>query len=214
MKILIVDGHIIYSRGLKLLIEENPEFSVTAEVLTLHELVEQLDSNKPDVVLINKSFPVNDLKQIFAILNKLKDEIHTICIMYDASENSIHEFLTSGVKAVLWKKSTVDNLHEAILAVASGELFIEIPQSRIGSKIIEHAHNVHFVESNFGDLSAREYEVLKLFAQGLTYKGIGEVLHISPRTVETHKNHILAKLSLHSVTDMVKYAIKHDLIEL
>jgi two-component system response regulator NreC len=214
VNVLIVDSHIIYRNGLKLLIEKNPDFKVSGEASTLPEMVEQLDCNKPDVVLINKSFPVSELHQMFAVLNKLKDEISTICITNDASENTIRECLEQGVKAVLWKKSTVEILREAILTVASGELFVELPFTRIGSKIIEHAHNAHFGESNFGELSDREYEVLKLFARGLTYKGIGEVLHISPRTVESHKNHILSKLRLHSVTDMVKYAIKHELIEL
>lgn len=214
IKILIVDSHLIYRSGLKLIIEKNPEFIVTGEVSSPKELFEHIEKNRPDVLLVNKYFPINYLHQIFKSINNEFKEIQTICITKEASESAILEYLKYDVKGILWKESTIENLKEAILTVASGEVFIERPVSRISSKIIEHAHNAHFEESNFKDLTEREFEVLKLFSEGLTYKGIGDVLHISPRTVESHKNHILSKLDLKSVTDMVKYAIKHDLIEL
>jgi DNA-binding NarL/FixJ family response regulator len=120
--------------------------------------------------------------------------------------------MKSGADGILGKNNTADQLFEAIDVVISGEKYINGPVSKITSKVLHHADD--YDKRDFAGLSERETDVMKLFAAGYSYKEIGIQLHISPRTVETHKNNILSKLELESLADMIKYAIRHELIEL
>ena len=122
--------------------------------------------------------------------------------------------MINGAKGIIWKDSTSDQLLEAVDTILAGDRYLNIPEALITKQVIQHAYEEHSGEYNFDDLTNREQEVLKHFARGLSYKEIGLSLGISPRTVESHKNNILAKLDLSSVNEMIKYAIKHNLIKL
>ena len=213
-KILIVDDYNIFRSGLKLILENHTNFEVAGEALNPDELFKQLENIQPDVIVINLMLPQ---KHIFSITKKLAGkhpDIPLILLTVGANEFIILECVVNGARGILWKESTTEQLIEAINTVAAGERYLNIPESKMVSKIIKHAHNDEFDENNFSEISDREQDVLKLFANGYSYKKIGEELNISPRTVESHKNNILSKLNLQSVTEMIKYAIKHNLIEM
>jgi DNA-binding NarL/FixJ family response regulator len=197
-----------------LIIESHPEFKVTGEANAPEELFELLKHEKPDVLVIDLVVPQNKISQVIKIINEEYPELRCVLLIPGDLEPKILECMNNGVHGILRKESSAEQLVEAVASVAAGEAYIELPLSRMKSKIIQHIHNEHAEHINFTELTEREYEVLKLFAEGLTYKEIGNQLFISPRTVETHKNNILNKLELKSVADMIKYAIKHELINL
>jgi len=212
--VIIADEYIIFRSGLKLIIDNHSEFKVIGEASTSLELFDLLKRERPDVVVINLAVTQNLNISIPKKCIEKYPEISFVLLTSGEIQADILEFLNSGSHAILMKESDPKQLIEAISVVISGEPYIKLPVSRIKSKIIQHAHNDHFDSHDFSGLTNREQEVLKLFSEGCTYKEIGNKLFISPRTVESHKNNILNKLELKSVTDMVKYAIKHEIINL
>lgn len=214
ISVIIVDDFYVFREGLKLLLEKQDKIKVTAEVNNIGELPNVLKNNTYDVIFINLvNKPVEILEEI-SLFIKNRPELSFILLTGKVVNHSIFDCIEHGVHGILNIDSKADEMHSAVLSVAAGESFIELPLSRMKSKIIQHIHNEHAEHLNRTELTEREYEVLKLFAEGLTYKEIGNQLFISPRTVETHKNNILNKLELNSLADMIKYAIKHEVINL
>lgn len=213
VKIFLFDDNNIYRKGLKLLLNRKPGYRVEGEAGNSEELFNALEFCVPDLIIINTSLLPVELNKIFL---KLNGDYNTpfICFVVNDSKSGLFEYMKFGASGILSKENTTEQLFEAIDTVVSGEKYLHGPVSRITSKIIQHAHNAHFDSHDFSELSDREIEVLKRFANGFSYKEIGLQLHISPRTVETHKNNILSKLGLLTTADMIKYAIRHELIDL
>ena len=214
IKLLIVDDYNIFRSGLKLILESHKNFEVVGEALNSDELFKILENIRPDVIVMNLMLPQKHIFSITKKLSKKYPDIPFVLLTVGADEFIILECVINGASGILWKESTAEQLITAINTVASGERYLDIPESKITAKIIQHAHNNNFQNHDFSELSEREQQVIKLFAEGHSYKTISEQLNISTRTVESHKNNILTKLELNSVVDMVKYAIKHNLIEL
>lgn len=213
-KLLIVDDYNIFRSGLRLVLEKHINFEVVGEALNPKELYDLLVKVHPDVIVLNLMLPQKHILSITKKLFKKYPNIPFILLTFGALEYVILECVVNGARGILWKESTSEQLIEAIETVVSGERYLDIPESKMTTKIIQHAHNNHFKNHDFSELTEREQEVLKLFAEGYSYKYIADRLNISPRTVESHKNNILIKLELDSIVAMVKYAIKHGLIDL
>jgi two-component system response regulator NreC len=211
IKILIVDDHKILRKGLKLILNKKQGYRVVGEAEYATELFSGIAMSSPDLLIISNSLPSVELETIF---QKLKEEysIPFICLIVNLRQPGILECVKSGAGGILGKNNTVDQIFKAIDVVISGEKYIDGRVSKITSKILHHDDN--YDKRNFTGLSDRETDVMKLFAKGYSYKEIGIQLHISPRTVETHKNNILSKLGLVSLADMIIYAIRNELIEL
>ena len=212
--ILILDDYNIFRYGLKMIIESNPDLKVIGEVVNADDLFGILDSQKPNVLLINLTLQLQYVLSVIVKIIKYYPDIPIVLLTAGATESLILECINSGVQGILRKDSDQNHLIAAISTVAAGERYLQIPESRIKSKIIQYAFTKHGNNHTFSSLTKRETEVLKLFAEGLTYKEVANRLKISSRTVESHKNNILMKLELRSITDIVKYAISHNLIEI
>jgi DNA-binding NarL/FixJ family response regulator len=214
VSVIIVDDCPIIREGLKLLLTKHEYIKVAAEVNNIAELSDELKNNIPDVIFINLvNKPIEILKEI-NVFNSKNPGLSCVLLTSYEVNHALLDCVEHGVHGILNSDCNADEMHSAILSVVAGEPFINLPFTRIKSKIIQHIHNKHAEQINVMKLTEREYEVLKLFAQGLTYKEIGNKIFISPRTVETHKNNILNKLEMKSVVEMIKYAIKHELINL
>ena len=211
-EIILVDGFNIFGKGLQLLIERGDEFNVRV-ASSSEELFLLLDVQKPDVVIINLLLPRAEVVSICKKINTEHARLNFIVIAAKDDEYTVLECVFNGAKGVIWSDTTSEELTEAIKKVISGDRYLKIPESQILKQVVQHAYEKHWDESKLHELSSREEEVLKLFVKGLSYKEIAANLTISPRTVESHKNNILSKLELSSVNEMIKYAIKHGLIE-
>ena len=213
VKVLIVDDHKIYRRGLKLFVESNVKFKVSKEVSNIDELFIELEYAIPDLLFINvrrqNKTQINRLHQLATNF----PGIPIVFILINIPEKQFIEFVGNSPYGLLWRESNPDHIFKAINKVLKKEQYFDIPEPEMASKIIEHAYYKHSDLHDFSELSEREQEVFKLFVNGFSYKAIGEKLFISPRTVESHKNNILAKLEMDSLSAMIKYAIKHNLID-
>lgn len=214
IKVLLVDDYNIFRSGLKHILQEREDIEIIGEVSGPEELTSILKNRKTDVIVLNLMLPARKVISISKRLSKNHPRIPFILLTFGANEYLILECLIKGASGILWKESTTEQLVDAIKTVVKGQKYLNIPESKITSNILQHARNNHFDIHDFSELSEREQQVLTLFAEGYSYKYIADQLNISPRTVESHKNNILSKLELETTIDMVKYAIKHGLIEI
>lgn len=213
-KILIVDDYNIFRKGLKLLIEGYENFEVVGEASGATDLFILLKEVVPDVIVMDIMLPQKSVISISKKLHREYPKIPFIITTVNVIEYTILECVINGASGFLWKESTPDELITAIRTVASGQRFFKIPVSNLPVADTGYNHKELIQEVKFPELSERELEVLKNFAEGLSYRQIAQKMNISPRTVESHKNNILEKLNLKSTVDLIKYAIKNHLIEL
>lgn len=217
IKVLLVDDHQIVRDGIFALLIKEHEIEIVGEASNGDELFEKLKFIKPDIIILDISLPKMSGIEIAGILSKDYPQIRIIVFSSYTDEETIFKSIRAGAKGFLPKDSMREDLVEAIKKVNQGFEYLseKIPNTILMDYIKKSGHQEEkFNNSKLGSLTKREREILKLIAEGMSYKEIGNELFISVRTVETHKNNILQKLELKSTIDLVKFAIKNDLIDL
>ena len=216
IKIVLVDDHQIVRDGIKSLLEGESEIEILGEASNGKELFALLETIKPNILLLDISLPDMSGIEITKKLNEIYPKINILILSMYTNEEFILNALKSGAKGYLPKNSTRDELIEAIFAVYQGqEYYSEEVSSIMLSSFIKKAKSPLDEEPKKEvKLSVREIEILRMCAEGSANQEIASSLRISIRTVESHKNHIMQKLELRTVADMIKYAIKNNIIEL
>jgi two-component system response regulator NreC len=214
IKIGIYDEHKLVQEGLCLLLQGVNDIEVVLTVTTKQQLAEGLNSSIIHVLIVNihsvNTAIMNLLMQTSIISPKLK----ILVISANNEEEVILKTIKSGAKGFLAKDTGKKELLEAIYALRNGHDYY--------SNSITHLllnKYISKLKSDKGDtgtknLSTREIEIVKLWGESFTNNEIADQLFISVRTVESHKNHIMQKLNLKTSVDLVKFAIKNNLIEL
>lgn len=215
IKIFLVDDHQIVRDGIKALLKADNNIEIIGEASNGKELYEILEQRKPNIILLDINLP--DILGI-DIARKLNDEIpdlKIIMLSMHMNEEFISNSIEAGAKGYLPKTTTQKELLEAVHKVYNGGEYYNddvssimlksyIKRTQSASKEKEEKHVV---------LTKRETEILKNFAEGLSNKEIADKLFISIRTVESHKNNIMQKLELKSTVELVKYAIRNNIID-
>ncbi len=217
IKVLLVDDHQIVRDGIFALLIKEDDIEIVGEAGNGDELFEKLKFVKPDIIILDISLPKMSGIEIAGILRKDFPELRIIVFSSYTDEETIFKSIRAGAKGFLPKDSMRDDLVEAIKKVHLGFEYLseKIPNTILMDYIKKSGSTEDkYNNTKLGNLTKREREILKLVADGLSYKEIGAELFISVRTVETHKNNILQKLELKSTIDLVKFAIKNDLIDL
>src|SRR5665213_791685 len=211
IKILLADDHQIVREGLRALVTAQDGMSVVGESPNGRDAIERAHELKPDVVVMDIGMP--DLNGIEATRRILADNPR--CKIVGLSMHSDRRFLTemlkAGATAYLLKDSAFEELAAAIRAVTAGQVYLS---PRIADAVVDgylHGTDSARQPSAFAVLTSREREVLQLVAEGLATKQIAAALHVSVKTVETHRRQIMEKLDLHSVAELTKYAIREGL---
>ncbi len=217
IKVLLVDDHQIVRDGIFALLIKEREIEIVGEASNGDDLFEKLKFIKPNIIILDISLPKMSGIEIAEILTKDYPDIHIIIFSSYTDEETIYKSIRAGAKGFLPKDSVRGDLVEAIKKVNQGFEYLskKIPNTIIIDYIKNSENKKNkYNNSKLSNLTKREKEILKLIADGLSYKEIGEKLFISVRTVETHKNNMLQKLDLKSTIDLVKFAIKNELINL
>jgi len=188
------------------------EFEVLKECSAVFELMEIKNSNTPDVIIIDRNLPsINDVDPISMIHNWNKSL--RLLVLSDSQSPAIAiKTLQNGAAGFVSRMDNSESLIQGIKRVHLGERFISpmINDGLLDSVI----SGVTFGELEDERISSREKEILNLIIEGKSYKEIGNILFISTRTVETHRNNIMRKLGLTSQIDIIKYAFKNGMISL
>lgn len=217
IKVLIVDDHRIVRQGIHSLLEDCQWIEVVGESQDGSDMLRMIRHYPVDVILLDINLP--GLSGI-DLLRKLKSQpetspIEVIILSMFTQEEYILDAIKAGAKGYLPKNTSRNELLEAIRAVSEGqEYFSPLISGILLKSIVKEKQDDQQSDRPEDVLSKREIEILILFAKGFSNAEIADKLFISIRTVESHKNHILQKLGLRNNVDLVKYAIKHKLVEL
>lgn len=214
IKVILVDDHAIVRDGIKALISTD-EIVVINEASSAKDFFSMLKIEQPNVAVLDISLP--DISGI-EITKRLSDEypeIKVIILSMHLNEDFIFNAVKAGAMSYLPKNTNPKELINAIHEVAAGnDYFSEQVSNIILKSYIKKAKTNDDEKLTESALSKRELEILKLFVEGKSNKEIADMLFISCRTVESHKNHIMQKLELKSTVELIKFAIKNNIIEI
>jgi len=212
ISILLADDHAIIRAGLRLLLERHDDLRVVGEAGNGREAVEMAESLKPDVAVIDVAMPL--LNGIEATQRICSGETSTqvVILSMHSDESYVLRALKAGARAYILKESAEDDLIRAVRSVSAGKSFFSPAISRmLLDDYVRQAASKGIVDS-YDLLTPREKELLQLIAEGKTNKEIAALLSLSPFTVETHRARILQKLNLHSVPQLIIYAVRKGIV--
>ena len=212
IRILLADDHNILREGIRLMLERQPGFSVVAEAADGREALDLMQQHRPNVVVMDIAMPgLNGIEATRRIVEKHPGASVIILSMH-FDESYIIRSLKAGARAYLLKDALKSELIAAIQAAAQGKSFFSPKISRILQEDYMQALNRKDFEDSYELLTDREREILQLVAEGKTNKEIAALLNLSLYTVDTHRTHILQKLNLHSVPEVILYAVRKGII--
>lgn len=216
IKIILVEDHQIVRDGIKSLLANSIDIEIVNEAENAYELFEILKTDLPDIILLDISLPTMSGIEIAKILSRDFPSIKILMLSMYTSEDFVFNALKAGIKGYLPKNITRDELILAVNEVYKGnEYFSKSISDTILKSYINNAKlNAKRSSEKLDNLTLREKEILRYVAEGYNNNDIVERLNISIRTVETHKTNIMKKLELHNVVELVKFAIKNNIIEI
>ena len=212
IRIVIADDHTIMRKGLRLLLERQPNITVVGEASDGRECVELAQAEKPDVVVMDLAMPnLNGIEAARQIVGQ-NPAIAVAVLSMHSDESYVIRALKAGARAYLLKDSAESDLIGAIKALSDGKSFFSPAISRLLVEDYMRALERKGVEDSYELLSTREREILQLLAEGKSNKEVAAMLNLSLYTVETHRTHILQKLNLHTVPELILYAVRKGII--
>src|ERR1035441_5082659 len=214
-RILLVDDHHVVRRGVAGVIEDaRPEWEVCGEASTGREAVAAAAGLKPDVVVMDISMP--DMNGLEATREILKNNPGTEVLILSVHESDqiVHDVLAAGARGYILKQDAGTDLIAALEAVRLHRLFFTARVSEVVlSGYLGRAAAGTLPDAPFSRLSPRELQIVQLVAESKSNKEVSNILHLSVKTVESHRAHIMEKLGIHSVTELVRYAIRNNIVE-
>ncbi len=212
IRILIADDHTVVRDGLRALLERQPDMEVVAEAGDGRECVQLAEKHLPDVIMMDVAMP--EMNGIEAARRILAATTATAVVMLSMhqDESYVLRSLRAGAKGYLLKDSPREDVLAAVRAAAAGRSFLSRRISLMLQEDYMQQLESKGLEDSYELLTSREREILQLLAEGKANKEVAAVLNISLTTVETHRGHILQKLSLHSTADLILYAVRKKII--
>lgn len=214
MRIFLTDDHHVFRHGIAALMENSTEFEVAGQAANAREMLEKLPNTRVDVLLLDIDMPEMGGLEAMPIIKANFPDLNVLVFSMYEDEQHVLTMLRNGAKGYILKSTRWNELVTAIRTVAAGDTFLASEISSSLLKVLEnndsHAEQVPTPDIPLTD---REIEVLKLVAKGMTNQQISERMNISPRTVDTHRRHIMEKLDLHNAAALSHYAAKSGLMD-
>jgi DNA-binding NarL/FixJ family response regulator len=208
IRILLADDHAVVRQGFKMILDAQPDMEIVGEAANGREAVDLAERLRPDVVVMDVAMP--ELNGIEATRRLASSVPHARVVALSMHKDSVYvrEILRAGARGYLLKDSGAADLVAAIHAVASGESYLS---PAVSNAVLDDYRRI--ATNPIDLLTSREREVLQLLAEGKTNKEIAGVLNLSVYTVEAHRGRIMEKLNLHSIGELVLFAVRNGLIE-
>ena len=211
IRVFLADDHAVLRAGLKMLIDAQPDMQVVGEAENGEEAVERVVGLKPDIALLDVNMPKLDGLEALRRLKAASSQAKVLILsMYD-DEGYLRRALETGASGYILKNAADSELMAALRAAARGEVYVYpslthlLVNRYLGREESKSAPSVV-------ELTEREVEVLRLLAEGHTSEQVGQRLALSAKTVDTYKARVMEKLGLRSRVDLVRYALRHGLL--
>jgi DNA-binding NarL/FixJ family response regulator len=209
LRILVVDDHAVVRRGVRSLLESHEGWEVCGEATTGRDAVEQSRRLRPDVVVMDLSLPeLNGLDATRQILKDAPDTEVLVLTMHH-SEELARDVLQAGARGYVLKSDADENLITAVDSLRQHKPFLT---STVTEFVLDGYVRRGDAAQEDPALTAREREIIQLVAEGQSNKAAATTLGISVKTIEAHRANIMRKLHLHSVSDLVRYAIRNKIV--
>jgi DNA-binding NarL/FixJ family response regulator len=212
VSLLVADDHEIVRRGIRVLIQEQPGWQIAAEATDGRDAVTKATEFQPDVAILDITMPsLNGIDAAMQIA-KLSPRTKVLILTIHESEQLSRKALDAGARGYILKTDAAFDLITAVSSLMSNKTFFT-------PKVAEMVLSGYLGKGPTGSedaplrITAREREVVQLLAEGKTSREAATVLEIGVKTVETHRSNILRKLNCHSVTDLVRYAVRNDIVQ-
>lgn len=212
IRILIADDHGIVRKGLRLQLEQSPDFQVVGEAADGREAARMAEELKPDVVVMDIAMPNLNGIQATAQIVKRNPHIAVIILSMHSDESYLMRTLAAGAKGYLLKDTAEVDLYRAVQSVAQGKSFFS---PAIANTLLEdymRQLQQRGLQDSYDLLTEREKEIFQLLAEGKSNKEVATTLNLSTSTVETHRTRLMQKLDLHSSAEIVLYAVRKKII--
>jgi len=212
IRILIADDHAIIRRGLRTLLEHEPGLQVVAEASDGREAIEAAKRERPHVAILDIGMPNLNGIEVSRQISEVLRETQIVMLTVHADESYLLSALKAGARGYVLKSSAESEIVDAVRAVSQGKAFFSPKVSRILVDDYTRYLQGENVEDAYELLTNREREILQLLAEGASNKDVANVLNLSPTTVICHRQHIFQKLNLHSLADLILYAVRKGVI--
>ena len=214
VRILIADDHDLMRRGVRTLLEPHPGWEICGEATTGREAVAKAEELKPNIVILDISMP--DLNGVDAAKRIKKASPDTEVLIFSAhySDQLIREILEAGVRGYIVKSDSDRDLVIAVESLAKKKPFFTSRATEVMLISFSDGGPKQDVSEPLRDrLTTREREIVQLLAEGKSSKEVASSLNISVKTAETHRANIMRKLQIHTVSELVRYAIRNQIVE-
>jgi two-component system response regulator NreC len=214
IKLMLVDDHEIVRTGLRMMLEADPELEIVAEAVSGEEALERVDECLPDIVVMDVSLPGMSGIETTRALRERCPDARVLALTIHEDERYFFQMLNAGAAGYLPKRAAPTDLVTAIRTVHQGHVYLypSLATALVGD-YLQRAEMDGDEQRSYDELTPRQREVLVLIAEGLSNTDIAARLDISAKTVARHRENIMARLNLHSRTELVKYAIRKGLTE-
>lgn len=204
--VLLADDHTIFRQGLKMLLQDEG-FDVVGEAATGPEALHMAEADHPDVVILDYNMPVMDGISVARELQKVAPEVQTVLLTMEEDNASAVEALRAGMHGYVYKSQSAEELISTVREVARGAIHFN---TRLTPGALTSLTRQESSEPE--SLTERERQVLTLIARGSTTRAIAKELGLSAKTVESHRGRIMQKLHVHRAAELIRYAIRRQLI--
>ena len=208
IRLLLADDHPIFRAGLRALLETQPNVEILAEVEDGLGAVEAAGTQKPDIVVIDVAMPGMNGLEATRRITAAAPRVKVLCLSMHSDRRFVDAALRSGAHGYLLKECALEELVIAIHAVLAGQIYVS---PGLGDAVLTGYRKEGHARSALSELTSREREVLQLLAEGHTAQAIAARLHVSVKTVGTHREHLMQKLGTRSLAGLTKFAIREGL---
>jgi two-component system response regulator NreC len=212
IRVILADDHSVMRHGLRLILEQQEDFQVLGEANDGREAVSLAEALHPDVAVLDITMPnLNGIEAARQISDK-QPNVAIVVLSMHADEGYVLRALKAGARGYLLKESPEGDFVAAIRSVSEGKAFFSPAVSRLLVEDYVRRLQDKDIEDSYELLTSREREILQLIAEGKSNKDVANMLNLSLYTVETHRSNILEKLNLHSVPELILYAVRKGVI--
>jgi DNA-binding NarL/FixJ family response regulator len=215
LRILLADDHELTRSGLRYLLEKHEDWSVCGEASNGRMAVEMAEKLRPDFAILDMSMPeMNGLEATRQILKK-QPQLKILIFTMHETERVIVDVLEAGARGVVLKSDVGENMVAAVESISKGRRFFtsRVAETVVDAYLAKRSSSEADDAQNHGSLTTREREVVQLLAEGKSNKEVADHLGISTRTAEGHRAGIMRKLKLHSLAELIRFAVRNEIVQ-